>query len=68
MDARLWTWWLAAPADVLLTDIEMPELTGLELAGEIKRRKLPVKVVILTTFARPDICGGRWMRGCPGIC
>ena len=43
---------LAAPPDVLLTDIEMPELTGLELAGEIKRRKLPVKVVILTTFAR----------------
>jgi two-component system response regulator DesR len=39
--------------DVLLTDIEMPETTGLELAAEIKRRKLPVKVVILTTFARP---------------
>ena len=38
--------------DVLLTDIEMPELTGLELAAEIKRRRLPVRVVILTTFAR----------------
>jgi two-component system response regulator DesR len=38
--------------DVLLTDIEMPELTGLELAAEIKRLRLPVKVVILTTFAR----------------
>ncbi len=38
--------------DVLLTDIEMPELTGLELAVEIKRRKLPVRVAILTTFAR----------------
>ena len=38
--------------DVLLTDIEMPQLTGLELAAEIKRRRLPVKVVILTTFAR----------------
>ena len=43
---------LTSPPDVLLTDIEMPHLTGLELAGEIKRRKLPVKVVILTTFAR----------------
>ena len=38
--------------DVLLTDIEMPEMTGLELAGEIARRKLPTRVVILTTFAR----------------
>jgi two-component system response regulator DesR len=43
---------LAAPPDVLLTDIEMPELSGLELAGEIQRRRLAVKVVILTTFAR----------------
>ncbi len=39
--------------DVLLTDIEMPQVTGLELAAEIQRRKLPVKVAILTTFARP---------------
>jgi len=38
--------------DVLLTDIEMPQITGLELAAEIKRRKMPVRVVILTTFAR----------------
>jgi two-component system response regulator DesR len=38
--------------DVLLTDIEMPELTGLEVAAEIKRRRLPVRVAILTTFAR----------------
>ncbi len=38
--------------DVVLTDIEMPELTGLELAAELKRRRLPVRVVILTTFAR----------------
>lgn len=38
--------------DVLLTDIEMPEMTGLELAAEIKRRRLPTRVIILTTFAR----------------
>jgi len=38
--------------DVLLTDIEMPEVTGLELAAEIQRRRLPVRVAILTTFAR----------------
>jgi two-component system response regulator DesR len=38
--------------DVLLTDIEMPELTGLELAAEVARLQLPTRVIILTTFAR----------------
>ena len=39
--------------DVVVTDIEMPGLTGLELAQRIKDQGLPCKVVILTTFARP---------------
>lgn len=38
--------------DVLLTDIEMPQLTGLEVAAEVKRLRLSTRVVILTTFAR----------------
>ena len=38
--------------DLLLTDIEMPGITGLELAQRIQRQELPVKVVIITTFAR----------------
>jgi two-component system, NarL family, response regulator DesR len=38
--------------DVVLTDIEMPNLTGLELAAEIKRRGSPARVVIVTTFGR----------------
>jgi two-component system response regulator DesR len=39
--------------DVVLTDIEMPELSGLELAQELRRQESRAKVVILTTFARP---------------
>lgn len=38
--------------DVLLTDIEMPGLTGLELAAETRQHCPEVRVVILTTFAR----------------
>ncbi len=38
--------------DVLLTDIEMPAMTGLEVAAEVRRLRLPTRVVILTTFAR----------------
>lgn len=36
--------------DVLLTDIEMPQLSGLDVAEKLSEQ--PVKVVILTTFAR----------------
>lgn len=38
--------------DLLVTDIEMPKLTGLELAIRIKEAGLATRVVILTTFAR----------------
>jgi two-component system response regulator DesR len=38
--------------DVVVTDIEMPEMTGLELAAEMQRRSSRARVVILTTFAR----------------
>lgn len=38
--------------DVVLTDIEMPDLTGLELAQKIFDSKLASKTIILTTFAR----------------
>jgi two-component system response regulator DesR len=39
--------------DVLVTDIEMPEMTGLTLAAEVCERHPETKIIILTTFARP---------------
>ncbi len=38
--------------DVLLTDVEMPSLDGLELAARVQREYPGTKVLILTTFAR----------------
>lgn len=38
--------------DILLTDIEMPGRSGLDVAAEIRRHGLGTRVVILTTFAR----------------
>ena len=38
--------------DVFLTDIEMPHMSGLEVAAELKKRRAGVRVIIVTTFAR----------------
>jgi two-component system, NarL family, response regulator DesR len=38
--------------DVIVTDIEMPGVTGLELAVRVREQGLPSKVIIVTTFAR----------------
>ena len=38
--------------DLLLSDIEMPRLSGLDLALRVQQAELDVKVVIVTTFAR----------------
>jgi two-component system response regulator DesR len=39
--------------DVIVTDIEMPQKTGLELAAELKLTNSSARIIILTTFARP---------------
>lgn len=38
--------------DIVLTDVEMPQMTGLELAAQLAGDGMACKVVILTTFAR----------------
>lgn len=38
---------------ILVTDIEMPGMTGLALAAEVRDRYPQTRVIILTTFARP---------------
>jgi two-component system response regulator DesR len=43
---------LETKPDVLVTDIEMPKRTGLELAAELQARNSPTRVIIVTTFAR----------------
>ena len=39
--------------DVLVTDIEMPDLSGLDVAAALKAATHPTRIVMLTTFARP---------------
>ena len=39
--------------DVVLTDIEMPGLSGLDLAAELRGHGSSARIIVLTTFARP---------------
>jgi two-component system, NarL family, response regulator DesR len=50
--ASAWSEALRLHPDVIVTDIEMPGLTGLELAARIREHQLPSKIIIVTTFAR----------------
>ena len=38
---------------IVLTDIEMPAMSGLELAAELARQDRSMRVIVLTTFGRP---------------
>ena len=44
---------LETQPDVVVTDIEMPGMTGLEFAGALKEQEHPARIIIVTTFARP---------------
>lgn len=52
--------------DLLLTDIEMPEMTGLEVAAELKQRGSSSRIIILTTFARPGYLRRALQSGASG--
>ena len=54
--------------DVLVTDIEMPEMTGIELAAQVKKTLPRTHVVILTTFARAGYLRRALRRELRGIC
>lgn len=42
----------ATPVDVVLTDIEMPGMSGIELARVIHEQRLPVKVIFLSAYKK----------------
>jgi two-component system response regulator DesR len=52
--------------DVLISDIEMPEMSGLEVAVELKERGSTARVIILTTFARPGYLRRALQAGAAG--
>jgi two-component system response regulator DesR len=49
---RAWLLMKQNSYDILLTDIEMPGRSGLELAQWVLQQRLPTKTIIITTFGR----------------
>lgn len=45
---------IALKPDVAILDIEMPQMTGLEIAKQLRDIKQDIKLIILTTFARKE--------------
>jgi two-component system, NarL family, response regulator DesR len=53
--------------EVAVLDIEMPGLTGIEVAGELKRGEFAGKIVIVTTFDRPGYLRAAMAAGASGF-
>ena len=41
--------------DVILLDIRMPKLDGLEVAGEIRKHSTQAKIIFVTAFQSPEL-------------
>jgi DNA-binding NarL/FixJ family response regulator len=53
-------------AEIILLDIEMPILNGIEVARAIRQAGLTSKVVFLTMHAEPDYVTGAFKAGAQG--
>lgn len=52
------------PIDLVISDIRMPEVSGLELLSEIKRKYQHTKVIIMTAYGSADVQRDANERGC----
>ncbi len=50
--------------DLLITDIQMPGLTGLELMGELHRLKVDMPLLAITGYGNRELTAELMDRGC----
>jgi phosphoserine phosphatase RsbU/P len=53
-----------SPVDLLITDIQMPGLTGLELMDELNRLKIGVPFLAITGYGNKELIAELTSRGC----
>lgn len=46
---------ISVKPDLILLDIRMPKLDGLEVAGEIRKRAAQPKIIFVTAFESPEL-------------
>jgi CheY-like chemotaxis protein len=44
-----------APFDLIIVDQKMPSLSGLELVGALRQRRIPGKIIVLSADLTPEI-------------
>lgn len=52
--------------DVLLLDVEMPKMNGVEVAREMKRKKINTPILVLSTYDDPEYIQGMLANGAAG--
>lgn len=57
---------LATPPDVLLTDIQMPRLDGIQMMRKLFKHELAINAVVLTTHEEDDMVFGAFKAGALG--
>ena len=53
-----------SPIDLLVTDIQMPGLTGVELIDEINRLKINIPLLAITGYGNRELIAELINRGC----
>ena len=52
--------------DLLIADIQMPVLTGLELVDELKRLSIDVPILVITGYGSKELSDELMRKGCDG--
>ncbi|MCG8580126.1 MAG: response regulator transcription factor [Bacteroidales bacterium] len=52
--------------DIIIADIEMPELNGIELTKKILKKNADIKIIALTMHNEPEYCQNAFLAGARG--